>query len=383
MLASVLNARRAVRWLLPLLFLALSATFVACDSGGGSGDGDPMDDGGLNCTFSTDLLSEGANRGAITPVNDPALVSSSEAENRLASFTDADRVLGLPPSFHEAYGNAPLAVPLDVLFESEIMNLDTWASRPLVITFCPLTSSTLVFDRSAIDGARFEISGLLLNKGNEEHQGNLVMVNTGSDESLWPQMSLGATCGPKRGTTLPTLPAVEMRWERWKELYPNTSVAIESDESGNTATNAADRGGQPHTAGSATSDNGVPLGRVLGIPSRARVGGGTGGLAVPFQDLDDGTPARAIEVTVSREDMVVFWDLEARAAMAFKTSSTFSVEDGQIIDDQTQSVWTVDGRAVEGARQGEQLDPVDRAYIADGRAWFDFQPDTEQWNGSQ
>jgi hypothetical protein len=342
-----------------------------------------MNDGGLNCTFSTDLLSEGSNRGAITPVNDPALVNLSEAEDQLASFTDADRVLGLPPSFHEAYGDTPLAIPLDVLFESEVMNLDTWASRPLAITFCPLTSSTLVFDRSAINGARFEISGLLLNKGNEEHRGNLVMVNAGSDESLWPQMSLGATCGPKLGTTLNTLPAVEMRWERWKELYPNTAVAIKSDGSSNTTSTAADRGGQPHTASSVTADGEVPLGRVLGIPNRARVGGGTGGLAVPFQDLDDGTPVRAIEVTVNREDMVVFWNLAARAAMAFKTSSTFSVEDGQIIDDQTQSVWTVDGRAVEGARQGEQLDPVERAYIADGRAWFDFQPDTEQWNDTQ
>jgi len=383
MAVSVPAAHRAVRWLSLLLVLLLPVTLVACDSGGGGGDDDGMDDGGLSCTFPTDLLSEGANRGAITPVNNPSLVSASEAEDQLSSFSGTDRVLGLPPSFHEAYGDAPLAVPLDVLFESEVMNLDTWASRPLAITFCPLTTSTLVFDREAVDGARFEVSGLLLNKGNQEHQGNLVMVDAQTDESLWPQMSLGATCGSKQGTTLNTLPAVELRWDRWKELYPNTRVAIESNGSGTSSGTTADRGTNPQTVITATADDEVPLGRVLGIPSRARVGGGTGGLAVAFQDLDDGTPARAVEVTVSRQDMVVFWDRDAQAAMAYRSSSSFSVQNGQIVDDQTQSVWTVDGRAVSGSRQGDQLEPVEGAYIAAGRAWFDFQPETERWNGSQ
>lgn len=337
-----------------------------------------------DCSFSDDFLNEGADRGTITPVNDPSLVSASEAEEALPAFSNSDRVLALPPSFHESYADTPLAIPLDVLFESEVMNLDGWADRPIAITFCPLTSSTLVFDRSAIEGARFDVSGLLLNKGNEDHPGNLVMVDEASGESLWPQMSLGAVCGPDRGTALATLPAVEMRWERWKELYPNTDVAIESNSSNPAAARTESHRTEVSPSLDAIAAAGeVPLGRVLGIPNRTRVGGGTGGLAVAFQELDDGTPARVVEVTVSRENMVVFWNREAQAAMAFETTSSFSVQDGQIVDDQTQSVWAVDGRAIEGARQGDRLDPVDRAYIADGRAWFDFQPDTDQWQGSQ
>jgi hypothetical protein len=121
---------------------------------------------------------------------------------------------------------------------------------------------------------------------------------------------------------------------------------------------------------------------VLGIPNRARVGGGTGGLAVPFQTLDDGAPVRVVDVTLNRENLVVFWNRDAWSAMVFKTASSFSVRNGQIVDDRTQSVWAVDGRAIEGARQGERLDPVDRAYISDGRAWFDFQPDTDEWQES-
>lgn len=367
-------------WSVFFVVLVFAFAPLACDSGGG-GD-DSMDDEGLTCSFPVDFLNEGANRGSITPVDNPSLVSASEAEEALPSFSNSDRVLALPPSFHESYRDTPLAIPLDVLFESEVMNLDGWADRPLAITFCPLTSSTLVFDRSAIDGARFDVSGLLLNKGNEDHPGNLVMVDEASGESLWPQMSLGSVCGQDRGTTLTPLPAVEMRWERWKELYPNTDVAIESNGASSAEAGAEDdRGAESQTA--ASTKDGVPLGRVLGIADRGRVGGGNGGLAVPFETLDDGAVARVVEVTVSREDMVVFWNQEARAAMAFRTTSSFSVQDGQIVDAQTQSVWAVDGRAIEGARQGERLDPVDRAYIAEGRAWFDFQPDTEEWTGSQ
>lgn len=371
---------RPLRWMFLFLCLPLSVALVACDSGG-SGD-DSMDEESLNCTFPVDFLNEGANRGSITPVNNPVLVGASTAEEELPSFSETDRVLGLPPSFHEAFDDTPLAVPLDVLFESEIMNLDKWGNRPLAITFCPLTSSTLVFDRTAVDGTQFEVSGLLLNKGNEDHPGNLVMVDTEGEESLWPQMSLGAVCGSDRGTTLNMLPAVEMRWKRWKELYPNTEVAIEDNGSAGTADTEGSHRTVPRTAHSGTDDE-VPLGRVLGIPSRSRVGGGTGGFALAFQDLDDEAPARVVQVTIQSETVTVFWNRDARAAMAFQTSSSFSVQDGNIVDDQTQSVWTVDGRAVEGTRQGEHLDPVKGAYIADGRAWFDFQPDSELWNDSQ
>lgn len=368
------------QWGPVFLLLFLPLFIAACDSGGSVDD---TNDDELNCTFPVDFLNEGSNRGEITPVNDPELVGAEEAEDRLSAFSDTDRILGFPPSFHESYEDTPLAVPLDVLFESEVMNLDGWANRPLAITFCPLTTSTLVFDRAAIDGGRFEISGLLLNKGNEDHPGNLVMVNE-DGESLWPQMSMGAVCGSKRGTSLTKLPAIEMTWGRWTELYPSTDVALGGDAS----SRAAEAGSGRATAspsfdsGAEKSAEGVPLGRVLGIPGRGRVGGGSGGVAVPFEDLDDGTPVRVVEVSGRSETFTVFWNREARSAMAFRTTSSFSVQDGQIVDDGTQSVWSVDGRAVDGPREGERLDPIDTAYIASGRAWFDFQPDTDLWDGS-
>lgn len=103
------------------------------------------------------------------------------------------------------------------------------------------------------------------------------------------------------------------------------------------------------------------------------------GVAVPFRALNDGGAVRAVEL--SAEGPVVFWRREAQAAMAFGVSESFSVtEDGQIVDDQTGSVWTLDGRAVEGRRAGEQLPPVETAYVALWRAWSDFHPNTDVWS---
>ena len=103
------------------------------------------------------------------------------------------------------------------------------------------------------------------------------------------------------------------------------------------------------------------------------------GGAVPFRALNDGGAVRTVEL--SAEGPVVFWRREAQAAMTFGVSESFSVtEDGQIVDDQTGSVWTLDGRAVEGRRAGGQLPPVETAYVALWRAWSDFHPNTDVWS---
>lgn len=78
-------------------------------------------------------------------------------------------------------------------------------------------------------------------------------------------------------------------------------------------------------------------------------------------------------------EVTVFWRREARSAMAFNTGASFSAVNGQIVDDATGSVWTIGGRAIEGARTGERLEPVSKAYVAFWFAWAVFQPATALW----
>ncbi len=98
-----------------------------------------------------------------------------------------------------------------------------------------------------------------------------------------------------------------------------------------------------------------PKERVLGIPT------GEGGRAYPFGELATlGTVA-----VVAGEGDVIFWDGLKQAAMAYRTTLndgalSFRVLQGQIRDEETESVWRVDGLAVSGplapgARGGARL----------------------------
>jgi hypothetical protein len=65
------------------------------------------------------------------------------------------------------------------------------------------------------------------------------------------------------------------------------------------------------------------------------------------------------------------------------TPLSFTVRgDTAIVDTDTGSRWRVDGRAVSGPRAGQQLAPVDRAYVAFWFAWAAFQPETALWTDS-
>ena len=88
----------------------------------------------------------------------------------------------------------------------------------LAITYCPLTGSSLVFDRESVGGATIGVSGITF-------MNNLVLWNRREpNESLWPQMLAEARCGSGVGAKLAQHPFVEMEWSHWLELHPTTSV---------------------------------------------------------------------------------------------------------------------------------------------------------------
>lgn len=118
----------------------------------------------------------------------------------------------------------PLAVPHNVLWWHEIVNLNR-GGKQLAVTYCPLTGSSIVFDRASVEGDEFGVSGLLW-------QNNLIMYNRRTTESLWPQMLGQARCGPATGQSLDPYPAIEMTWEGWKKIHPNTGVVSASESLG-------------------------------------------------------------------------------------------------------------------------------------------------------
>lgn len=344
-----------------LLALLLRGLLGACDP-----TSTPSSNSPDRCELSsTDLGDRGTGRDAIPALTNPPLVGATAEE---ASYlSDDNRVIGL------LVGETPLAVPHNILWHHEIVNLDDWVDRPIAVTYCPFTGSGLAFDREAVDGAEFGVSGLLLHE-------NLVMYDRRENESLWPQMSRGARCGPETGTPLSTLPVIEMTWGHWRRLHPDTKVL--SSETGYSRDYSTDRRPAqrpPSLAASSTtpSDEPDPRGRVLGLH-------GGQGLALPFERLDDGSSMRVVRVRSGASPVVVFWHRASQSAMAFQPrvegqSLSFTVQNGHVVDTETQSTWTVDGQAVAGPKTGARLAPVATAYVAFWGAWAAFVPKTRLW----
>ena len=330
----------------------------------------PQRDADGSCSIPEDLIfSGGVGLDGIPALTDPELVSPDDPG---ASYVRPwDRVIGV--KIDEEY----FAVPHNVLWWHEVVNFDLF-STPLAVTYCPLTGSSMVFDRTITGGAEFGVSGLL-------YQNNLMLYDRNEERSLWPQMLRGARCGPRDGQMLEMVAAIEMRWDKWLELYPDTRVVAIDDGLG--------RDYQLYPYGDYESlDNPrtlFPQGdfddrrpakeRVLAIPYARG-----GGIAFPFNVLDSGGGHRAAHTSVDGKGVVIFWDHDGRAAAAFHPivdgrALTFDVVGGRYVDTETTSEWRIDGRATSGPLKGRELEPLPEAYVAFWFAWAAFVPDTELW----
>lgn len=108
------------------------------------------------------------------------------------------------------------AYPLRILIWHEAVN-DTVGDRPILVSYCPLCGSTLVFDREI--GSKvltFGISGLL-------YQSDVLFYDH-QNQSLWSQLEMKAISGPKAGTSIQVLPSVLATWGEWEKKHPDTLV---------------------------------------------------------------------------------------------------------------------------------------------------------------
>jgi len=141
----------------------------------------------------------------------PALDHPSHAGTDY-DWEDDERVVGV-----EWNGEAR-AYPLAILVWHELVN-DTLGGRPILVSYCPLCGTALVFDRS-IDASpeprRFGVSGLL-------YRSDMLMYDH-ETESLWSQISAEAVTGPSLGRRLELLRASTLRWADWRARHPKTRV---------------------------------------------------------------------------------------------------------------------------------------------------------------
>lgn len=153
-----------------------------------------------------EIIGGGPPRDGIPSIDNPKFVSVSEAtflsdeEPGLAvSLTGVDRFY-----------------PFQIMVWHEIVN-DTFNGQRVLVTYCPLCLSGIVFD-PVVAGERVEFgtSGKLW-------QSNLVMYDR-KTESLWSQILGEAIVGEMTGTKLTVLPSDQIRFGDWKKLHPQGQV---------------------------------------------------------------------------------------------------------------------------------------------------------------
>jgi hypothetical protein len=150
-------------------------------------------------------------RDCIPSVDAPKFMSKTDADKILPEGTIG---IGL------IYKGESRFYPFNMLVTREIVN-DSIQGDHLLVTYCPLCGTGIVFDRN-IDGKIYEfgVSGMLW-------QSNLLMYNRAGDEkniSLWSQVLGEAVLGSLTGIKLSIVPSDVVLYEDWSKSNPKTRV---------------------------------------------------------------------------------------------------------------------------------------------------------------
>jgi len=351
-------------------FVALGLT-VALGAGCGGGETGASQftgssDGAACLLPESELVSGGPGRDGIPALTNPVVVSSREGDIFLGQSA---LVLGV------VVGGEARAYPHNVLWWHEIIN-DVLGDVPIVVSYCPLTGSGMVYDpRIGSQELNFGVSGLLFDN-------NLVLFDRATD-SLWSQMRVQAVCGDLSGTTPALRPVVQTTWAAWRAWHPDTTV-VSTDTGfarnyGQYPYGAYDQVGNDELLFPQTSvDRRRPLKELaLGLVESGVE------KAYPYGAMGERS---AFNEVVGGRPVVVVYDREAEMAVAFDRRAggetfTFRIADAggfpfRLRDDETGSEWTLDGRAVGGPLAGARLEQI-AAFSAMWFAWAAFHPNTE------
>lgn len=145
---------------------------------------------------------------AIQPLDAPEYESSEAANRWLAA---GDIVVGYVDD-----DSASWAYPTRIMDLHEIVN-DELAGRPILVSWCPLCGSGVVYDR--------EVAGSVRSFSNTSalHENDLVMVDRESG-TYWWQVAGRGIVGPDTAAELEARPSVTTSWGRWRAEHPDTTV---------------------------------------------------------------------------------------------------------------------------------------------------------------
>ena len=332
---------------------------------------------GIRTIHLDELLSGGTPRDGIPSIDRPKFIGVAKAD---ATYADNSPVIQF-----ELNGDVR-AYPLDILTWHEIVN-DTVGGVPVLVTFCPLCNTAIVFERRVGDQIlEFGTSGLLRNS-------DLVMYDRTS-ESLWQQISGDAIVGNLVGAKLAVLPAPIVSWGQFRTNFPDGLVLSRETGFGrnygvNPYTGYDTSGDSPFLFRGEVDERLSAFERVVTLELADET------VAYPFALLSQ---VGVVQDRRDGRDIVVFWAPGASSALDRRVveegrdvgstgvfarnlngrTLTFAPnpdDDQTFMDMDTNFVWNLFGEAVGGELRGAQLTPIVHANHF-WFAWGAFQPDT-------
>ncbi|MGI8977399.1 MAG: DUF3179 domain-containing protein [Thermomicrobiales bacterium] len=335
----------------------------------------------------SEITSGGPPPDGIPPIDAPTFVAIDEASDWLVAHEpvialgvlDAD---GTPASVGKAY-------PLQILIWHEIVN-DLLDGVPLLVTFCPLCNTSIVFDRrlhpDEPDATVYDFG----TTGNLRHS-DLVMWDR-QTESWWQQVSGEAIVGELAGSVLTSIPSQLISFAQFRESWPEGEVlsratGFDRPYGDNPYPGYDDIDSSPFLFDQEADDR---------LPAMQRVIGVTLDDAAAAWPIADDDPAQVINDEIADMPIVVITTEGAASALdASQISSgrdvgqsgvfrrdlddrvlTFAFSgDGTMMDEETGSSWSLTGEAMDGPLAGSQLRPIAHVIVF-WFAWAAFQPET-------
>ncbi len=329
-----------------------------------------------------EIIGGGPGKDGIPAVDEPRFESLEAASTWLS---DQAPVIAL-----ELHGEAR-AYPLAILIWHEIVN-DTIAGVPVVVTFCPLCNTALVFERT-VDGVTYDFG----TTGNLRFS-DLVMYDR-QTETWWQQATGRAIVGELTDTQLVFLPSQIVSLADFAAAYPAGTVL--SRDTGN----PRDYGRNPYPGYDRADQGpflfeGVVDGRVAPKERVVTVASAEEAVAYPYSELRQ---VGLVNDRVAGQAIVVIWEPGTASALDAPlidegqdagATGVFSPEadgrsltlsrvapDAPIRDAETGSTWDVTGRATDGPLEGVRLEPIphgDHFWFA----WAAFEPSTRIWSAA-
>lgn len=322
-----------------------------------------------------DLISPGMPRDGIPAIDNPRFVTVKDARDWL--FPSEPVITLQVNGINRAY-------PLEILIWHEVVN-DRIGGVPVVITFCSVCNSAIVFKRKL--GPRvlsFGIAGFV-------HAANMVLYDR-ETESWWQQFTGEAVVGDLTGKKLSRLPAQVISFAQFSSTFPRGEVlsrqtGYKRDYGRNPFIRYDNIEGHPSHFRGKPDARLIPMEKVIGIEIGDKAKG------YPYRISK---ARRVIHDRIGSQEIVIFHADGATSALdaedmkkSREAGSTgvfdptvdgrrlqFRYEAGQFVDAETESHWDILGKAVSGRLRGKSLKPVLHGdYFA--FAWLAFKPATE------